>query len=410
MKVLIVSINYHPELTGIGKYTGEMAEWMASNGFDVSVITALPFYPEWKVHEAYKGKGYLNENVKGVDIFRVPLNIKDKINAKGRIILEVSFTIRMLRYLFKALLKPYDLIISIYPPLTSLVFISHLAKMRGIPHQIHIQDLQVDAAKELGFFKGKWLIRRLEKIEKRSFERATIVSTISDGMIQKVIPKTRIDQRYFLPNWADINQLVPGPKTGYLKRKFPIPSQNLIFLYSGNIGDKQGLDLILNVASELKKVDCSFVILGNGVGKNALQEMASDLRLDNVFFGELVPLDELNELLNDADFHLIVEKKQGSNLVMPSKLTSILSVGGVPIISASDISSARVCISKNRLGYSCDPESKEQLLQLILDAMKDGDYSEKKKRARAYAEAYLDKENILLEYSRLLKKVLFQDH
>jgi hypothetical protein len=49
MKILVYGINYSPELTGIGKYTGEMVEWMASQGHDVRVITAPPYYPEWKV-------------------------------------------------------------------------------------------------------------------------------------------------------------------------------------------------------------------------------------------------------------------------------------------------------------------------------------------------------------------------
>ena len=53
MKILVYGINYSPELTGIGKYTGEMVEWMARQGHDVRVITAPPYYPQWKVGERY---------------------------------------------------------------------------------------------------------------------------------------------------------------------------------------------------------------------------------------------------------------------------------------------------------------------------------------------------------------------
>ena len=56
MKILIYGINYTPELTGIGKYTGEMGAWLASQGHQVDVITAPPYYPEWNVHTSYKGK------------------------------------------------------------------------------------------------------------------------------------------------------------------------------------------------------------------------------------------------------------------------------------------------------------------------------------------------------------------
>ena len=56
MKILIYGLNYSPELTGIGKYTGEMASWLAARGHEVRVVTAPPYYPAWSVREDYRGK------------------------------------------------------------------------------------------------------------------------------------------------------------------------------------------------------------------------------------------------------------------------------------------------------------------------------------------------------------------
>lgn len=53
MRILVYGINYSPELTGIGKYTGEMVEWMAGQGHEVRVVTAPPYYPQWQVGEHY---------------------------------------------------------------------------------------------------------------------------------------------------------------------------------------------------------------------------------------------------------------------------------------------------------------------------------------------------------------------
>lgn len=53
MKILVYGINYSPELTGIGKYTGEMVEWLAAQGHEVRVISAPPYYPQWQVGENY---------------------------------------------------------------------------------------------------------------------------------------------------------------------------------------------------------------------------------------------------------------------------------------------------------------------------------------------------------------------
>lgn len=61
MKITVYGINYSPELTGIGKYTGEMVEWMAQQGHDVRVITAPPYYPQWKVNGRYSSRRYRRE-------------------------------------------------------------------------------------------------------------------------------------------------------------------------------------------------------------------------------------------------------------------------------------------------------------------------------------------------------------
>lgn len=58
MKILVYGINYSPELTGIGKYTGEMVEWLAAQGHEVRVITAPPYYPQWQVGENYSARRY----------------------------------------------------------------------------------------------------------------------------------------------------------------------------------------------------------------------------------------------------------------------------------------------------------------------------------------------------------------
>ena len=53
MKILIYGINNSPELTGIGKYTGEMASWFADNDNQVKVVSGNPYYPEWQIHEGF---------------------------------------------------------------------------------------------------------------------------------------------------------------------------------------------------------------------------------------------------------------------------------------------------------------------------------------------------------------------
>ena len=79
MRILIYGINYAPELTGIGKYTGEMGAWLAKNGHTVDVITAMPYYPMWKVQEGYSNRW--QRNYGGRNVYRCPLYIPAKIRS-----------------------------------------------------------------------------------------------------------------------------------------------------------------------------------------------------------------------------------------------------------------------------------------------------------------------------------------
>ena len=90
-RILLVTINYWPELTGIGKYTGEMAEWLVKHGFEVKVITAPPYYPEWKVSGGYSSALYRREIINGVTVMRCPLWVPGKLSGLKRIMHLASF-------------------------------------------------------------------------------------------------------------------------------------------------------------------------------------------------------------------------------------------------------------------------------------------------------------------------------
>ena len=85
MKLLVYGINFAPELTGIGKYTGEMAQWLAAAGHEVRVITAPPYYPAWKVGAGYSGRWWRREAWQGVDVWRCPLWVPQRPGGAKRL-------------------------------------------------------------------------------------------------------------------------------------------------------------------------------------------------------------------------------------------------------------------------------------------------------------------------------------
>jgi colanic acid biosynthesis glycosyl transferase WcaI len=402
MRILIYGINYSPELTGIGKYTGEMAEWLANNNYDVHVITAMPYYPEWRIHDGYRWKLWCKEVKNKVTIYRCPLYVPSKVNSLKRIIHEFSF-LATSSFVWISLLfrKRFDLVICVNPPFHLGIYPYLYSKIKKTTIVTHIQDLQVDAARGLHMLSNNFALKFMFKLEGFLLKRSDYVSTLTDGMKRKILDKEIPSEKILLlPNWVDLDKIKTLDKENSLRRQFNIPMEDFVILYAGSIGKKQGLDLLINVAEEYadnKKLH--FIIVGFGAELSNLKNLASAKKLENVKFYPLQPYDLLPALLATADLHLVLQKKGASDLVMPSKLTGILAAGGCAIVSAEKGSSLYSVIHENRIGFICEPESAPALTDTIHLALK-SDLGRIKSNARAYAEKYLSKDNILTSFMR----------
>ena len=122
-------------------------------------------------------------------------------------------------------------------------------RRRGLPLVIHVQDLQLDAARELGILRQPILLHGLAEVERRLFRRAQAVTTISRAMVDRLeakgVPAARL---HLLPNWADLEDIRPGPRHNAMRRELGLTSE-IVVLYAGNLGEKQGLEVILQAAA-----------------------------------------------------------------------------------------------------------------------------------------------------------------
>lgn len=401
MKILLFGINYSPELTGIGKYTGELGAWMAQQAHEVEVITSHPYYPQWSVHPSHKGKLWFTETVEGAAVHRCPMYVPQKVTSVKRIIHEFSFLISSLFYWIPIFFssKKFDLVFCIAPPF-HLGFIPFLyAKVRGVPFVNHVHDLQVDAAKDLGMIKNERFLDMLFKAERYVLQKADRVTTISPGMLTKIQKKgIRSDKTSLIPNWVDAVEIAPLDSSESLRKEFGLAEEDKVILYAGNLGEKQGLDLIVSAAQAFQKQkEIQFIVVGSGGGKSKLIEQVEALNLANVRFFPLQPYEKLSALLATADVHLVLQKKAASDLVLPSKLTSILSAAGCAVITAVPDTTLYTMVEKHEMGILIEPESALALVEGITYALT-CDRSVYQKNGRAYAEMYLSKDAILKDF------------
>ena len=160
MKILLYGINYSPELTGIGKYSGEQARWLASKGHAVRVVTAPPYYPQWQVGEGYSAWRFRTEQVDGVTVVRCPLYVPRKPTALKRLLHLISFSASSCLAVLGQLRWKPDLVILVVPTLFCAPQALLLARLCGAKSVLHIQDYEVDAMFGLGLG-GSPLLRRL---------------------------------------------------------------------------------------------------------------------------------------------------------------------------------------------------------------------------------------------------------
>ena len=333
-KILLYGMNYSPELTGVGKYTAEMASWLRRMKLaKVDVVTAVPHYPEWRVPEGYDN--YYSTEAEGSSIIvRCPLFIPNRSSFFLRLVHLISFAFSSNPVIFFKLFKNKpDVLMIIVPTLFIAPLPLLLAKIIGIPTVIHIQDYEVDAMFGLAKSRLKFLSAIAKGFERHVLRSADFVSTISNGMRELAIRKgVETDRLLMLPNWADAPSFGQHA-TDFFEKKFGLPSNSKVVLYAGNVGEKQGLEALIDLAqSSLNLFDTYFVIVGAGRNRDALETDVSGRELSNVIFADLVPKKDLPYMLSSANCHLIIQKEGIADAVLPSKLTNILAVGGNAII------------------------------------------------------------------------------
>jgi colanic acid biosynthesis glycosyl transferase WcaI len=402
MKLLIYGLNYAPEPTGIGKYTGEMAEWLAAHGHAVEVICGLPHYPQWQVAAGYEGFRFRSETLAGVRVHRARHYVPaaDRLRARTRIFLETSFTWGAARFWlprFFSRQKP-EVVIAVMPPMQIGVWPILYAWVRGVPWVLHVQDLQLDAALRLGMLPGGAIGQVLYRVEAFLLRRATRVSTITEAMRQRVIEKGAASERAWLfPNWADIKAVCPGPRDNTFRKEFGIAPETVLVLYAGNMGEKQGLEVVLEAAQLCADETClQFLMVGTGGARLRLEQKAATMGLRNIRFLPVQPVERLSEMLAAGDIHLVVQRRDAADLVMPSKLTNILAAGR-PCVATVDSGTALYdAVAGADTGLTTTPGDPAALAQAILDLARNPEKREDYGRnARAYAELTLDKEYIL---------------
>lgn len=407
VKIILYSINYKPELTGIGKYNGELCEWLVQQNHDVQVISGQPYYPDWKIFDGYSSLKYKRDKIEGVTITRCPLWVPKSVTFLSRIFHLLSFAISsFFALLSKITFKP-DIIIAVQPSLLFSPAAILYSKLTGAKLLMHVQDFEFDAAKAIYDKSNSSFFKLTDRLERWAISKCNATSTISGKMLEKLQQKGAEPKDSFLfPNWVDISNIFPVDNKTIYRKDLQLGQHDFIALYSGNLGKKQGIECIIQAAEILVNEPIHFIICGQGAMEQELKTMSK--HLNNLTWLPLQPLDKFNHLLGTANVHLLPQKKEIADLVLPSKLTGMLA-SGRPVIAAAETGTELYNFLEGN-SVLVEPDNPQSLAKAISSLSKNTDLQHQlSKKSYRLACDNLNKETILQRFEQILLKIHHDD-
>jgi colanic acid biosynthesis glycosyl transferase WcaI len=368
MRVIVWGINYAPEFAGIAPHNVALCEFLDAAGHDVEMVTTFAYYPTWQKSAEDRGRLYRTDVMNRIPVHRCWHFVPAQVSALKRILHEGTFVFTSaLRALF---LSAPDVYVVVSPPLLLGLAAWFVGKLKRAPFIFHVQDMQPDAAVGLGMLKANWFTKTLYGLESFAYRKAARVSGITPGMLEsfrkKGVPESKL---IYFPNTIELPSVVSSPERGSFRRHHGFAADDFLAVYSGNLGVKQGLDILLETAPLLNDPRIRLVICGDGAQREALAARAREMKLTNL---RLLPFeDDYRALLIDADICFITQQVGSGNSFFPSKLLGILAEGRPVVAVSAPESELAVALREGGFGVNVPPGRPDELATLLDSLAKD---------------------------------------
>jgi colanic acid biosynthesis glycosyl transferase WcaI len=391
-RLLIWSPNYAPEPTGIPPLVTDAAEWLVERGHSVDVVTAVPNYPERRIHGEYRSVLWRSETRNGVRVHRSWLRARPERTFADKALYELTISTFALPNAVRAARRA-DVIVCVVPTLLAARYAASIARRVDKRLVLWVQDLVLSAAQsvEAGRFAQRALdmARRLERSAALAADRIVVCSEgFATYLAENGAPRERITTVH---NWADLDTITPtvnGNGHGHVNGNGHAPR----FLYAGNLGHTQGFETLIDAARMSPEVDVEIVGAGNAADDvRALADSAP-----NVSVRDPVEESAYPRLLGSAHAHIVLQRRISAGANLPSKIATSLA-SGRPIIGSIDLQTpAAELLRRSGAAILVEPEEPAALAAAMRELASDADRrKEMGRRGRAFAERHLAKEPAL---------------
>ena len=397
MRILHLGINYWPDESGIAPFNTLRCEHLVARGHEVTALTGFPYYPQWRVPPEYRRSFYVREGRNGVSVIRSWLYVPTHATSLKRIMHEASFSLSVLVSAISNW-RP-DVIFVVSPPLPLIISARILSRIWRIPYVLHLEDLQPDAAIDLGMLRNGLVTNGLYALERAAYRGAACVSTLNESMAARIQSKgIAAEKTAIAAHGADpVLFSVRANADGQRFREAHRLNGKFLVTHSGNMGVKQGLEVILGAAAQSRQIpQITYLLVGDGSNRPALERRAAAENLHNVRFLPQLPRAEFHDLLATAEVSLVTQQRVVGDILFPSKVETLMAVGQPIIGSLGADSTVAEVLRKSGAGEVVEPEEPGALLNAILALRRDPQRRElMAQRGQAYAREHWDRRRAL---------------
>jgi glycosyltransferase involved in cell wall biosynthesis len=406
LKLLILTQYFPPEVGAPQNRLFELALRLKKLGLDITILTAMPNYPQMEIYEGYKNKKYFYEEIEGLKIHRSKIFVSKNKSIVSRLRNYFSFVSSSAKAGNK-IKEEFDFLMCESPPLFLGYSAMYLARKKNAKLIFNVSDLWPESAEKLGVVTNKWLLKLAYHLEKKLYKKSVLVTGQTQGICKNINQRFPAIKTYWLPNGVDLtyyNRETIADTDWREKNNFT--NSDFIFLYAGIIGIAQGLEIILKAATHFKNNTLlKFVIMGSGPEKEKLQHLKAELKLENVFFLNPVTKKEMPFILKSINVAIIPLKKLDLFLgAIPSKLFENLAME-VPILLGVDGEARELFITKGNCGLFFEPDNESDLVRKILEIITHKNLAlQYGKNGRAFVNEFFNRDNIATNFYNKLNE------
>ncbi len=376
MNIILVTDSYPPEIRSASNLMAELASGLRDIGNNVTVVTSYPRYNLDESNNNFTFKEFTVEE--GVNIIRIKTLPHHKINFIIRGIAQITMP-----YIFfnkiKKYIKNIDAVLVYSPPLPLAIVGKKVKRYYKAKFILNVQDVFPQNAIDLGILKNKILIRYFKHMEYNAYKNADIVTVHSEGNLKFIKNEYSelAGKMVVLHNWIDIDKYDKVDSTGEYRERFGLDDK-FVILFAGVIGPSQGLDFIINIAEKVKTFnDIMFLIVGDGMEKEKIRNMADNKGLENIKFMPFVSNDEYPKLVKDIDVGLVSLTNKNKTPVVPGKILGYMAAAKPVLAFLNSESDGHKLIKEAKCGYSSIWGDLEKSVNLLIEMYKNREEAKK---------------------------------